>query len=161
MNWFAVRTHPRSEKVVRNYLERKGVEVFLPTIARWSRWKDRKKQIDWPLFAGYCFARFEPESDLTVLKCPRVAGIVSFGNERAPVPEYEIESLRTLVMSDLAYDPAPFIKEGMMVEVIHGPLKGATGRLIRKGSHARLVLAVDIIAQAVSVQVDASDVRPY
>jgi transcription antitermination factor NusG len=161
MNWFAVRTHPRSEKVVRNYLERKGVEVFLPTITKWSRWKDRKKQIEWPLFAGYCFARYEPEHELTVLKCPRVAGIVSFGSERAPVPEYEIESLRTLVTSDLAYDPAPFIKEGMMVEVIHGPLKGATGRLLRKGSHARLVLAVDIIAQAVSVQVDASDVRPY
>ena len=161
MPWFALRTHPRAEKVVRSYLERKGVEVFLPTITKWSRWKDRKKQVEWPLFAGYCFARFEPEGELTVLKCPQVAGIVSFGNERAPVPDVEIESLRTLITSDLAYDPAPFLKEGMMVEVIHGPLKGATGRLIRKGSHARLVLAVDIIAQAVSVQVDASDVRPY
>ena len=28
----------------------------------------------------------------------------------------------------------------MMVEVVHGPLKGVVGRLVRKGAHARLVL---------------------
>jgi transcription antitermination factor NusG len=49
----------------------------------------------------------------------------------------------------------------MMVEVAHGPLKGVIGRLVRKGSHARLVLAVDLIGQAVSVEVDAADVRLY
>jgi transcription antitermination factor NusG len=160
-HWFAIRTHPRAEKVVRDHLERKALEFFLPTITKWSRWKDRKKAVEWPLFAGYCFARFDPRNELAVLSCPRVANVVSFGAERAPIPDIEIESLRTLVRSDLAFDPVPFIKEGMVVEVIHGPLKGATGRLIRKGSNARLVLAVDIIAQAVSVQVDASDVRPY
>jgi hypothetical protein len=36
----------------------------------------------------------------------------------------------------------------MMVEVTHGPLKGVVGRLVRKGSHARLVLSVDLIGQA-------------
>jgi len=30
---------------------------------------------------------------------------------------------------------------------------------VRKGPHARLVLSVDLIAQAVSVSVDAADVR--
>jgi transcription antitermination factor NusG len=49
----------------------------------------------------------------------------------------------------------------MMVEVTHGPLKGVIGRLTRKGAHARLVLAVDLIGQAVSVEVDAADVRAY
>ena len=47
----------------------------------------------------------------------------------------------------------------MRVEVVHGPLKGVVGRLERKGGHARLVLAVDLIGRAVSVQVDAADVR--
>ena len=48
-----------------------------------------------------------------------------------------------------------------MVEVVHGPLQGVVGRLLRKGAHARLVLAVDLIGQAVSVEVDAADVKPY
>ena len=53
------------------------------------------------------------------------------------------------------------IREGMMVEVMHGPLKGVVGRLVRKSEKARLVLSVDLIGQAVSVEVDAADVRPY
>ena len=87
--------------------------------------------------------------------------IVSFDGEIAPIPEFEIEGIRRLVESDLQFDPCPLIREGMMVEVIHGPLKGVVGRLLRKGSHARLVLAVDLIGQAVSVDVEAADVRAY
>ena len=48
-----------------------------------------------------------------------------------------------------------------MVEVLWGPLRGVIGRLVRKGSHARLVLSVGLIGQGVSVEVDAADVRPY
>ena len=157
--WYAVWTRSRHEQVVRDQLERKGLEAFLPTIPRWSRWKDRKKQIDWPLFPGYCFARFDRGQQLPVLQCTGVVSIVSFDGEIAPVPEHEIEGIRQLVASDLQFDPCPLIREGVMVEVTHGPLNGAVGRLVRKGSHARLVLSVDLIGQAVSVEVDASDVR--
>ena len=159
--WYAIWTRSRHEQVVREQVERKGLEAFLPTITRWSRWKDRKKKIDWPLFPGYCFARFDARERLPVLKCPGVVGIVSFDGEPAPVPDLEIDGIRRLVATDLQYDPCPLIREGMVVEVTHGPLKGVVGRLTRKGSHARLILAVDLIGQAVSVEVDAADVRPY
>jgi len=159
--WYAVWTRSRHEQVEREQLEQKGLEAFLPTIKRWSRWKDRKKQVDWPLFPGYCFARFNGQERLPVLKCAGVVNIVSFDGDIAPIPEQEIESIRRLVESDLQFDPCPLIREGMMVEVTHGPLKGVFGRLIRKGTHARLILAVDLIGQAVSVEVDASDVKAY
>ena len=159
--WYAVWTRSRHEQVVREQLERKGLEAFLPTITRWSRWKDRKKQVDWPLFPGYCFVRFNGAERLPVLKCTGVVNIISFDGDIAPIPEQEIESIRQLVESDLQFDPCPLIREGMMVEVTHGPLKGVVGRLVRKGAHARLVLSVDLIGQAVSVEVDASDVKAY
>ncbi len=130
--WFAIWTRSRHEQVVREQLARKGYEVFLPTITRWSRWKDRKKKIDWPLFPGYCFARVDPDV-----------------------------KVRRLVESELKYDPCPLIAEGAKVEVMHGPLRGVVGRLVRKGAHARLVLSVNLIGQAVSAEVDAADVRPY
>jgi transcription antitermination factor NusG len=80
----------------------------------------------------------------------------------APIPEVELDSIRLLVGSELQYDPCPMIHEGMMVSVVHGPLKGVVGRLVRKDSpKARLVLSVDLIGQAVSVEVDAADVKPY
>jgi transcriptional antiterminator NusG len=159
--WYAVWTRSRHEQVVRDQIEQKGFEAFLPTIPKWSRWKDRKKKIDWPLFPGYCFARFDPADRLSILKCNGVVTIVSFDGEIAPIPESEIDGIRTLVQSDLQYDPCPLIQEGELVEVVHGPLKGVTGRLTRKGAHARLILAVDLIGQAVSVEVDAADVKAY
>ena len=159
--WFALWTRSRHEQVVRDQLERKTIDAFLPTITRWSRWKDRKKKIDWPLFPGYCFARFDPADALPILKCTGVVNIVSFDGKPAPIPDYELDSVRLLVGSELQYDPCPMIREGMMVEVMHGPLKGVVGRLMRKGAHARLVLSVDLIGQAVSVEVDAADIRAY
>jgi transcription termination/antitermination protein NusG len=160
--WFAVWTRSRHEQVVRDQLERKNIVAFLPTITRWSRWKDRKKKIDWPLFPGYCFAQFDPENPLPILKCTGVVNIVSVEGKPAAIPEYELDSIRLLVGSDLQFDPCPLIHEGMMVEVIHGPLRGVVGRLIRKNApKATLVLSVDLIGQAVSVEVDAADVRTY
>lgn len=147
---------------MREQLERKRIEAFLPTIPKWSRWKDRKKKIDWPLFPGYCFAYFDPVDALPILKCTGVVNIVSFEGKPAPIPEYELESIRVLVSSELQYDPCPLIHEGMMVEVVHGPLRSVVGRLMRKDAHhARLVLSVDLIGQAVSVEVDAADVKAY
>jgi transcription antitermination factor NusG len=90
-----------------------------------------------------------------------VVSIVSVDGDIAPIPDFEIDGIRRLVTSELQYDPCPLISEGSMVEVSHGPLKGVVGRLLRKGAHARLVLAVDLIGQAVSVEVDAADVRAY
>jgi len=161
VSWYALWTRSRHEQVVRGQLEQKQIDAFLPTVTRWSRWKDRKKRIDWPLFPGYCFARFDPRERLAVLKCVGVVNIVSLEGEPAAIPEQEIDSIRRLVESDFAYDPCPMIREGMMVEVVHGPLKGVVGRLIRKNDKARLVLSVDLIGQAVSVEVDAADVRAY
>ena len=161
-HWFAVWTRSRHEQVVREQLEQKHIDAFLPTITRWSRWKDRKKKIDWPLFPGYCFARFDPENALSVLKCSGVVNIVGVEGRPAPIPDIELQSIRVLVGSDLQYDPCPLIREGMMVEVAHGPLRGVVGRLVRKDTpRARLVLSVDLIGQAVSVEVDAADVKPY
>ena len=159
--WYAIWTRSRHEQVVREQLEHKHVEAFLPTVTRWSHWKDRKKKIDWPLFPGYCFARFDRRDKLAVLTCVGVVKIISFDNELAAIPDAEVNGIRQLVDSELAYDPCPMIHEGDMVEVTHGPLKGVNGRLVRKGAHARLILSVEMIGQAVSVEVDAADVRPY
>jgi transcription antitermination factor NusG len=156
--WYALWTRSRHERLVCHELATRNVEAFLPTVTRWSAWKDRRKKIDWPLFPGYCFARFDNEARFTVLNCSGVATIVSFNGEPAAIPDREIEDIRRLVTSELRYDPCPFIREGMLVEVVRGPLLGIVGRLVRKGSHAHLLLSVETVNQSVSVQVDASDV---
>jgi transcriptional antiterminator NusG len=161
VSWFAARTRSRHEKAVAKLVEGAGLEAFLPTSPRWSRWKDRKKRIDWPLFPGYCFVHVAPKVLPTVRKCAGVVSIVSSNGHPAPIPDYEIDSVRQLVDSHLPNDPCPLIQEGALVEVTFGPLRGVVGRLVRKGSQARLILSVGVLSQGISVEVDAADVKPY
>lgn len=157
--WYALMTRARNERKVFEQLEGKRLEAFLPTVTRWSRWRDRRKQIEWPLFPCYCFVRVPSSQWLPVLTCVGVHHVVSFGSRPAPVADFEIDSIRRLLATTLEYDPCPFVAEGMMVEVTHGPLTGARGRLLHKGQNMRLVLGVEMLGRSVSVQIDAADVR--
>ena len=158
--WFALRTSPRHEKQVHARLLGRGIEAFLPLWERWSRWKDRRKRIEIPLFPGYCFARFCSTDRVIVVKTVGVRGIVGGSTGPAPVEEREIEGLRTLVQSRLEYDPYPGLAEGRHVEVTRGPLSGVRGVLLRKERRCRLVICVDVIRQGAAVEIDAADVVP-
>jgi transcription antitermination factor NusG len=158
--WYAVLTRSRHERKVHDQLMSRGIESFLPSVSRWSRWRDRRKLIDWPLFPGYCFARCYSDDVRPVLMCKGVVHLVSFAARPAPVPDYEIDGIRRLLESTLPHDPCPFIDVGMMVEVVYGPLRGVRGRLVQKERNTRLVLAIEMLGRALSVQVDAADVMP-
>ena len=157
--WYAIRTRSRHEKLVNQQLAARGVEAFLPLVDRRRRWKDRWKTVNFPLFPGYCFARFRNQDRLGVLTVVGVVQILGINGHATPVPDHEIDAVRLLVTSTLPLDPHPYLKEGMEVEVTRGPLAGVRGLLVRKGSRARLVLAIHLIQQAASVEVDAADVR--
>lgn len=160
LHWYALRTRSRHEKRVREQLEARGIEPFLPLAERLRQWKDRRKRVAFPLFPGYCFARFPLSSRVDVLKTQGVVQILGNQDGPVPVPDAEIDAVRRLVESTLPYDPHPYLREGMPVEVIRGPLAGLRGLLLRKGARARLVIGVTLIHQGASVELDAFDVIP-
>jgi len=116
--WFAIWTRSRHEKMVRDQLALKDVEVFLPTITKWSRWKDRKKSIDWPLFPGYCFARFDSSDRLPVLKVEGVVTIV--GTDEVDLDRNHISWVSPLARALMKAGPGDTV-------VLHAP--GATEEL--------------------------------
>jgi transcription termination/antitermination protein NusG len=156
--WYVLRTRSRHEKTVRDQLMRRDVETFLPIAERWSRWKDRRKKVAFPLFPGYCFARFSLVERLRILNVVGVADLVGTSGRPEPVPDAEIEAIQRLANTTLQYDPHPFLAEGMDVEVVRGPLAGVRGKLLRKDRVARLVLSVTLIRQAAIVEVHPADV---
>lgn len=157
--WYAIWTRARHEKKVRDQLLTRGIETFLPVYQRWSRWKDRRKAVEFPLFAGYCFARFLPTDRPRVLSVAGVASVVGTNGKPEPLCEIEVESIRRLVASRFRFDPHPMLKEGMEVEVVRGPLAGVRGRLLRKDRSAKLVVAVTLISQAAVVEIHPADVE--
>ncbi len=158
LRWYALRTKSRHEKLVRDQLGKLGIEPLLPTVKRLSQWRDRRKEIEVPLFSGYCFVRFTQEEKLPVQKVSGVVEIVRGGSQPEPIPDEEIEALKTLMTSVLPYDPHPYLHEGMKVEVVRGPLHGVHGILLRKEKRHRLVLGVRLIQQAAVVEIDVNDV---
>ena len=158
--WYVLRTRSRHEKTVNTQLIERKVETFLPLVERWSHWKDRRKKIAFPLFPGYCFARFSLVERLRVLSAVGVAGIIGTNGRPEPVPDAEIDAIQQLAATTLHYDPHPFLTEGMDVEVTRGPLAGIRGKLLRKDRATRLVLAVTLIRQAAVVEIHPADVVP-
>jgi len=158
--WYAIRTRSRHEKLVRDRLVGLGIEHLLPTVVRLSQWKDRKKEIEVPLFSGYCFARFCWPDRLAVQTVSGVVGLVGGGQRPEPIPDEEINAIRTLMASTLKYDAHPYLREGMVVEVKRGPLEGVRGILLRKAKRHRLVISIHLIQQAAAVEIDASEVVP-
>lgn len=159
--WYAVRTRSRHEKKVREQLAgRQGVEVFLPLWEHRSRWKDRIKRVEVPLFPGYCFACFRYPDRLQVLRTFGVVDLVGARGQPEAVPDAEIDAIHALVGSRLIYEPFPFLVEGMEVEMIRGPLMGVRGLLLRRDRDLRVVLSVPLIRRSVSVEIDAANIAP-
>jgi transcription antitermination factor NusG len=158
--WWAVYTRHQHEKTAAEMMTTKGLEVFLPLYGSVRRWKDRRKLLSLPLFPGYVFVRGTPERRLQVLTTPGVHMILSQGDQAAAIPEEEIQAIRRSLEGNYRVEPHPFLKCGQRVRVKCGSLGGVEGILVRKKNMFRLVLSVQMLAQSVSVEIDAGDVEP-
>lgn len=162
IRWYAIHTRSRHEKTVAEELWQKEIEVFLPLRDVVSKWKDRKKLVQFPLFPGYLFARVcIQKRKLDILKVPSVVRVIGFNNEAAPIPDEQISAVKTLVFSELPYDPFPDLATGDRVRVIRGPLRGLEGILVEKKNNFRFVISVDLIQQAVACEIDSADVEKF
>jgi transcription antitermination factor NusG len=160
--WYALYTRSRFEKKMLSELTDRSIDVFLPMREVLSRWKDRKKRIWIPLFPGYIFVNHvdTPENRFRILNIPGAVRFVGHEGHALPIPEEQIHYVRRFLESNIAIDPYPYIQVGSRVEVVAGPLKGIQGLLVEKRGRFRFVIQVDLIRQAVSVEIDASDVHP-
>jgi transcription antitermination factor NusG len=141
-------------------LKAQGVESLLPVVRRLNQWKDRKKTVDFPLFPGYCFARCSRETRMAVLKVPGVVRIIGSSGAPEPIPDSEIDALKRVVTQTLSYDSHPYLREGMRVRIMRGPLEGMEGVLARTEQRHRVVIAIHLIQQAAAVEVDSADLSP-
>src|SRR5688572_14642064 len=142
--WYALYTRPRHEKQVLEELKARNIEAFLPTYKVRRRWSDRYKVVEEPLFKNYLFVSLTWDKYQDSLRPYGAVSFVTFDGQPAEIPASEIEAIRTLVESDLPYDPHPYLKLGHRVRVKTGPLAGCEGVLTRKKGIARLVLSVHL-----------------
>jgi transcription termination/antitermination protein NusG len=160
-NWYALHTRPRHEKIVVQRLAERGVETFLPVMNEVHRWSDRKKTVQMPLFSCYVFARFmlNRMDRLRVLRVGGVLGLVGSAGEGTPIPETQIDAVRTLLAGTEPWSSHPFLKIGQRVRIRSGALDGMEGILVsRNGAHT-LVISVDAIQRSLAVRVEGYTVE--
>ena len=159
--WYAVYTKSRHEQVVDSQLAAKGHEVFLPRIRTWSRRTDRRLRIEVPMFPGYLFVQttLQPAQHLSILRTVGVVKLVNFKGRPVMVDPAEIESLKILIASGETIHPDENLAIGDQVRIVEGPFKGVVGRLARRRSSTRLIVAVEAINRAVHVEIEDHLVR--
>lgn len=155
-SWYALHTRPRHEKAVVQRLTDRGVATFLPTITEVHRWSDRKKKVEMPLFSCYVFAKFVPNRNarLGVLRVDGVLGLVGSGNEGTPIPDEQIDAVRTLMDGSVPWSEYPFLKIGQRVRIRSGALDGMEGVLVSRNGNASVVISVDAIQRSLAVRVE-------
>src|SRR6204780_1498008 len=159
--WFAVWTRSRQEKVAASMLKTLGVPHFLPLKSELRQWSDRKQPVTVPLFSGYLFVRMNPTRDsrLQVLKTPGIAGFVGNNTGPLPIPDQQIDDIRTVIMRRAECTVIPLLEEGDRVRVVRGPLTGGEGRLLQSNSTSRLLISIEMINKTLAVSVSRQDVE--
>jgi transcription antitermination factor NusG len=160
MLWYALHVRTRFEKVVARNLQAKGYQEYLPLYRRTSRWSDRVKQLELPLFPGYVFCRFNPSERMPILTVPGVNAVVGFGKVFIPVDETELNAVRTVIESGKYCEPWPFLQVGQRVRVEHGSLTGTEGFVMLVKSTYRLVISINILQRSVGVEIDRDCLKP-
>jgi len=157
LKWYAIHSKSRHEDVVLNGLKKKLIEAFLPKMQIMSRRKDRRKTILVPILPGYVFVH----SDLNlnqywdIIKTYGVVRILGIQGKPVPVKDEEIASLKALHGTDRTVRNQAYMKEGDMVIIMEGPLKGLTGFYLRhKGKVDKVVISIELLQRSLAVEVE-------
>lgn len=159
VEWYAAYVKHQHERKAADLLQCKGVEVFLPQQKVIHRWRDRNKTLSLPLFPGYLFLNCNLQDKFSILNTPGVFFLVESGGKACSIPRQEIESIRQVVESGVQIQPHPFINVGDRVRVCSGPLVGVTGILTRFKNQYRVVLTVELLQKALSIEVEMNNVE--
>lgn len=155
-NWYALYTRPRHEKKAFDILIEKGEEAYLPLLKQKRQWKNRKKEVELPLFNSYLFCYFDYKDRFDILQTHGIIKIINFKGIPAVVPEWQIEALKTMLANPESLRMENYFRQGDLVEVMSGPFMGLKGTVATIKGESRLIVTIDGIMQTLSVEMDKS-----
>ena len=161
MEWYAIQTRSRHEKMVVQQLQNQGIITFLPLSSQVREWSDRQKVVEFPLFPGYAFVQlvYGPDERLRVLRTEGVVNFVGPGGQGIAIPAKQIEHIQTLLASKVPFENYPFLKAGQRVRIRGGALNGTEGILVRQDADRMLVISVELIQRSLSIRLQGYEVE--
>lgn len=150
--WWVAHTKSRNEKVLAHDLIQKDISYFLPMSWKIHRRAGRKFRSLLPLFSGYLFFCGQENQQIEVLRTNRVANLIEVKNQQKLLDQ--LLQLEQALQSDTPLIPHKHIKTGQLCRVTTGPLADLQGIIVKTKNATRLVLQIDMLGQAASVEID-------
>ena len=152
--WFVLHARSRQEKAILADLQGIGASCFLPLLRHTRYYGNRKLKVEMPLFPGYVFLRGSLEQAYHADRSKRLVSIIRVPDQMQL--NWELKNLSLALANQVSLDPYPMLKAGVRVEVRSGPLRGLQGEVESRTRMDRLVLQVQMLGRAVSLEVEAS-----
>jgi len=153
-HWYALYTMHHHEQKVCSRLEAGGIQCYLPLNVIYRRWSDRLKKVNVPLFSCYVFVFLALKDRYKTLQTEGAIRLVSFNGSPAPIPEKQINDIKRILNYTESVENVCEFVPGQHVRILHGPLKDIEGVVLTCKNKHRLVISVDAINQAISVEID-------
>jgi transcriptional antiterminator RfaH len=156
-NWWVAHTKSRNEKALAHELIQNNTPYFLPMRWKILHYKKRKLKSLLPLFSGYLFFCGSENDRLTALRTNRIANIIEVPDQEQLLKE--LLQIEQAINSGAALQPHKYIEKGQLCQVTAGPLAELKGVVVESKGSARLVLQIDMLGQAASVEIDTDTIE--
>jgi len=110
------------------------METFFPTMQEVHRWSDREKKVDVPLFNCYVFVRCSlgAEDRTQIYRVDSILGVVGSRGVGLPIPDEQIDSVRTLLAQKSPWRAHPFSRPASEFASAAAPWTGWKASLFPK-----------------------------
>lgn len=156
--WFVLHTRSRQEKALAEQLQKFSIEHFLPIVQIERRYGHRMRIVEKPLFPSYLFMHGSREDRAQAMTTNRIANVLDVPDQQMLVRE--LKQIQAAISSGITLDPYAYLHVGHWVRVRSGPLMGLEGRVEDRRKAHRLVLQVQVLGQATSLEIDADLLEP-
>ena len=154
--WYAVYAKSRHEKKVAQGCIDYNISYYLPLQESVRHYKNRIVAFMKPLFSGYIFCRCNGDGKKQLYQTGHICKFIE------PLDQIkflkELLQIRGVKEKGFRLFPHSYLQRGRRVRVIRGPFKNFQGKISHRKGKYKLVLNIDLIRQAVAVEIDIRDI---
>ena len=150
--WWVAHTRSRNEKALAHDMISRDISYFLPIGWKIRSVRGRRIKSLLPLFSSYLFFCGGENQRVELLKTNRVANLIEVKDQEKLIGE--LSEIERALRTGAALERHKYIRTGQRCRVKAGPLRDLEGIILKAKDVSRLILQIDILGQAASVEID-------